>query len=102
MIFGAVYMLWMFQRVMFGPVTHEENKKLEDLNGRELLVLAPMIVAIFAMGVFPNFFFSRLEPSIDRLVQRTSGPSETAFASAKTPETLAAIFPALAHNGSSR
>jgi NADH-quinone oxidoreductase subunit M len=81
-IFGAVYMLWMFQRVMFGEVTHEENKNLKDLSGRELAVLAPMIVAIFAMGVFPNFFFSKLTPSIDRLVARAGvAQAQTATAS---------------------
>jgi len=41
---------------MFGPIKDEENKKLEDLSRREKLVLAPLIVAIFAMGIFPNFF----------------------------------------------
>jgi NADH-quinone oxidoreductase subunit M len=66
--------------VMFGPVTHEENKELKDLNARELLVLAPMIVAIFAMGIFPNFFFAKLSPSIDRLIQRTGAVQETAIA----------------------
>jgi NADH-quinone oxidoreductase subunit M len=84
-IFGAVYMLWMFQRVMFGPVTHSENKDLKDLSGRELVVLAPMIFAIFAMGIFPNFFFAKLTPSIDRLLVRTgvSQPAQTAVASIK-------------------
>ena len=72
-IFGAVYMLWMFQRVMFGPITHEENKHLKDLSVREMVVLAPLIVAVFFMGVYPNFFFSKMEPSIQRLLSRTSG-----------------------------
>jgi NADH-quinone oxidoreductase subunit M len=73
-IFGAVYMLWMFQRVMFGPITHQENQELKDLSGRELAVLAPLIVAIFAMGIFPNFFFDRLEPSISRFLARSGAP----------------------------
>jgi NADH-quinone oxidoreductase subunit M len=76
-IFGAVYMLWMFQRVMFGPVTHEENKKLKDLSWREITVLAPLIVAIFAMGIFPNFFFDKLTPSINRFLERSGGVSIT-------------------------
>jgi len=70
-IFGAVYMLWMFQRVMFGPMQHEENKKLTDLTTREFLVLTPLIVAIFVMGVFPNFFFQKMEPSIQRFLTKT-------------------------------
>jgi NADH-quinone oxidoreductase subunit M len=70
-IFGAVYMLWMFQRVMFGPVTHEENKKLKDLSFRELVVMAPLLIAIFAMGIYPNFFFDKMETSINRFLARS-------------------------------
>lgn len=73
-IFGAVYMLWVFQRMMFGPITHVENKKLKDLSFREGLVLAPLLVAIFVMGIYPKVFFEKLEPSIKRFVaQSTAG-----------------------------
>ncbi len=81
-VFGAVDMLWVFQRVMFGPITHEENKTLKDLSGREMAVLAPLIVAIFVMGIFPNFFFAKLSPSIDRFLVRSgvsSGSTAVAF-----------------------
>ncbi len=78
-IFGAVYMLWMFQRVMFGPVKNRENEGLPDLSLREMAVLAPLIVAIFAMGVFPNFFFAKLEPSIDRFLARTVQSTQVAL-----------------------
>ena len=44
-ILSACYMLWMFQRVVFGPVTHEENRKLTDLSLRERLVFAPLLRA---------------------------------------------------------
>ncbi|MGZ6333614.1 MAG: NADH-quinone oxidoreductase subunit M [Bdellovibrionota bacterium] len=87
-IFGAVYMLWMFQRVMFGPIKNPENEKLVDLSARELLVLAPMIVAIFAMGVYPNFFFEKLTPSIDRFVARVSAANPPLVAAPKSPATL--------------
>jgi len=70
-IFGAVYMLWMFQRVMFGPVIHEENKKLKDLSFRELVVMAPLLIAIFAMGIYPNFFFDKMETSVNRFLARS-------------------------------
>jgi len=70
-IFGAVYMLWMFQRVMFGPITKDENKKLKDLSPREIFVLAPLMVAIVVMGVMPNFFFSKMENSVTKLLERT-------------------------------
>lgn len=72
-IFGAVYMLWMVQRVFFGPIKNPENEKLQDLNFRELAILAPLVVAIFFMGVYPNFFFSKMGPSIDRFLSRSQG-----------------------------
>jgi len=64
-ILGAAYMLWMFKRVMFGPLNNEKNKNLKDLSLREFTYLAPLVVMIFVMGIFPNFFLSRIEPSVN-------------------------------------
>lgn len=69
-VFGAVYMLWMFQRVMFGPINNPENEKLEDMSFREVLVMAPLIVMVFFMGVAPNLFFEKMEPSIQRFLTK--------------------------------
>ncbi len=68
-ILSALYMLWMFQRVIFGPVTHAENEKLPDLSLRERLVFAPLLVLIFWLGVYPQPFIDRMMPSLDRTVQ---------------------------------
>jgi NADH-quinone oxidoreductase subunit M len=65
-ILSAVYMLWMFMRVMFGPVTHPENEKLTDLTMRERLVFAPLLVLIFWMGVAPQPFLDRMQPALER------------------------------------
>jgi NADH-quinone oxidoreductase subunit M len=59
MILSAVYMLWMYQRVIYGEVTNPENQKLTDINLREKLALAPLIALIFVMGIYPNFFLAR-------------------------------------------
>jgi NADH-quinone oxidoreductase subunit M len=64
MILSAVYMLWMYQRVIYGEVTNAENKKLTDLNGREKLALAPLILLIFVMGIYPSFFLARSSTAI--------------------------------------
>ena len=76
-ILGAVYMLWMFRRVFFGPMTHPENQTLSDLNRRELLILAPVIALIIIMGIYPQPFLSRMKPSVDVTLQRIRG-SQTA------------------------
>ncbi|MFZ9595965.1 MAG: complex I subunit 4 family protein [Bdellovibrionia bacterium] len=88
-IFGAVYMLWMFQKVMFGPIRHAENQELKDLTVREGLVLLPLVIAIFGMGVFPNFFFEKLEPSIHRLVARSTNQPKSSVAQLE-PEAIPA------------
>lgn len=67
-IFGAVYMLWMFQRVMFGPITSPENKTLKDLSVREVCVLLPIVAAIFVMGIYPKLFLYKMDGSIQRFL----------------------------------
>jgi NADH-quinone oxidoreductase subunit M len=82
-IVGAWYMLWLVQRTFFGrlhePIlqgieqtlypplsgaAHAEHAELRDLNPREIFALAPIVVLIFAIGLYPQFFISRMEPSI--------------------------------------
>lgn len=65
-IFGAVYMLWMVQRLLFGPITHEENKGLRDLTAREVIVMIPLVICIFGMGLFPKPFFQKMDSSIKK------------------------------------
>lgn len=67
-ILGAVYMLWMYQRVYQGDITREENRHIKDLNLREWLMLAPLVLAIFVMGLFPTPFLDIARPSVARFV----------------------------------
>lgn len=67
-IFAAVYMLWMFQRVMFGELDNPKNKKLVDLNAREIAIMVPLIILIFWMGLYPKPFIDKMEPSIKKLI----------------------------------
>jgi NADH-quinone oxidoreductase subunit M len=68
-IFAAGYLLWMYRRVMFGPITNPENEKLQDLNSREILYLAPIVLMAVFMGVYPKFFLGRMEPSVHQFLQ---------------------------------
>jgi NADH-quinone oxidoreductase subunit M len=63
-ILSAVYMLFMFQRVMFGPVTHPENDTLPDLRLREWAVFVPLLVLVFWIGIYPAPFLSRVQPAL--------------------------------------
>jgi NADH-quinone oxidoreductase subunit M len=68
-IFAAVYMLLMFQRVMFGKLEKEENQKLTDLSLREIIVLAPVVAMIILIGVWPQPFLNKMEKSVDHLIR---------------------------------
>jgi NADH-quinone oxidoreductase subunit M len=67
-ILAAVYLLKMFQNVFLGPVKHEENRSLKDLTSLEVLVLAPLIVLIFFIGLYPHPLFQLMGPTVDKLV----------------------------------
>ncbi len=69
-ILSAVYMLWMFQRVFYGPVTNDHNEKLPDLSFREWAILGPLAALAIAMGVVPNVFLKPMEPAVQRIVER--------------------------------
>lgn len=68
-ILAACYLLWMFRRVMFGPLTNAKNKVLHDLNAREITYLVPIVVMAIVMGVFPKFFLSRMDSSVHQFLQ---------------------------------
>lgn len=67
-VLGAVYMLKAVQKVFFGPVEKEQNKKLTDLTLREIGVILPMAAIIVALGVYPKPFLSRIEPGAKRFI----------------------------------
>jgi len=68
LILGAVYMLWAYQRVMFGTLDKLSNKILKDLNPREIIIMIPLVFLFFLMGIYPKPFLSRMEPSINKLI----------------------------------
>jgi NADH-quinone oxidoreductase subunit M len=77
-IFAAVYMLWMYQRVFFGEVRHDENRRLTDLGAREWLTLAPLLLLILWIGVYPKPFTAVTEASVAELimvVKAKAGPT---------------------------
>jgi NADH-quinone oxidoreductase subunit M len=72
-IWAAVYMLWMLQRVVFGQITHEENARLLDLNKRELGLIVPLLILMLFMGVYPRVFLDHSKSSVVAIRDRVSG-----------------------------
>ena len=69
-ILSAVYMLWMFQRVIWGEVSKPENESLMDINGRERMTLVPLVILIVWMGIYSNHFLRPMDASVTNLLNR--------------------------------
>jgi NADH-quinone oxidoreductase subunit M len=64
LVLAAIYMLWLYQRVMTGPVA-EGNERISDLRLRELVVVAPLIALLFVLGVYPKPVLDIINPAVD-------------------------------------
>ncbi len=71
-ILGAAYMLWLFQRVLQGPLDNPENQKLTDLSLREIAVMVPLVALIFLIGIYPNFLLRQFDQSVSGIVARVA------------------------------
>lgn len=74
-IWAAVYMLWMLQRVVFGKVTNPENASLPDLNAREVALILPLLALMLFMGVYPRVFLDRSRASVEAVRARVGQPA---------------------------
>ena len=85
-ILGAAYMLWLYRRVIFGPLVKEELKFLLDLSPREVAVFAPLVLLVLWMGIYPTSFSSVYDASIINLMENyklaLSGGSSVTLAGA--------------------
>jgi NADH-quinone oxidoreductase subunit M len=68
-ILAAIYLLWLVQRVFFGPITKEENKNVREIAWNEVAALVPLVVLMVWIGVRPNMFLRKMTPSVQQLLQ---------------------------------
>src|SRR6202047_286305 len=99
-VLGAAYLLWLYQRVMFGNITNPLHEHLPDLNGREWATLLPLVFLAFWIGIYPAPLFHVLEAPVDRLM-RTVNPGylppavPAALMDAPLPPPMAEAVPVL-------
>src|SRR5213082_214386 len=92
-VLGAAYMLYLYQRTMFGKIENPKNEKLLDLSHREFATFAPLLILAVWMGLYPAPFLKRLETSVQHIVLRVSPQYAAKYAECNptpTPERLAA------------
>jgi NADH-quinone oxidoreductase subunit M len=97
-VLGAAYLLWLYQRTMFGPVTHDVNKTLPDLNLREYAILLPLIFMAFWIGIYPKPFFDYINSPVDKIVHQVNPDfyKSNGNLSVQAPQPLLAPQPATA------
>lgn len=87
-ILGAAYMLWLFQRMMFGPLDKPENQKIMDMNRREIAYMVPLLVFMVWIGLFPKPFIRVMEPAVAKIVQRLNGAGALAKQESQIKKTV--------------
>jgi len=72
LVFGAAYTLWMYKRVIFGPVANDHVAALDDINHREFAVLASLAIAVLGMGLYPMPFTEVMHASVNDLLKHVA------------------------------
>jgi NADH-quinone oxidoreductase subunit M len=91
LILGALYMLYAYERVMFGPIKKAVNATIRDLGAREIAVLAPLIALMLFMGLYPRPLLSRMEPSVNAVLGRVR-VAQARLERERRPRALAALL----------
>lgn len=72
-VLGAAYALWLYKRVVFGEITHEEVKTMPDISAREILIFIPLVVSVLWIGIYPKPYMSGIEASVKQLITQVEG-----------------------------
>lgn len=93
-VLGALYMLWTYERVMWGPITKAVNETISDLTGREIAVMVPLIGLMLFMGLYPRPLIERMEPSVRQVLSRVQ-VAETQLEATRHEKMYAELAPFL-------
>jgi NADH-quinone oxidoreductase subunit M len=92
-IFAAMYLLHMVYRTFFGELTDEANAEMADANGRELLLMAPLVVLMFVLGFFPNPFLRQTAPTTEFLLETIEEKRTAVLEQAEADDPATAKIP---------
>jgi NADH-quinone oxidoreductase subunit M len=90
-VLAAIYLLWAYERVFTGPVTNPKLEGLKDLGFRELAIMAPLVVLIIGLGVYPKPVFDRIEPSVGVILERIEATTDYEVPFRGTPEGVVEV-----------
>src|SRR6476646_2686282 len=90
-ILSAVYMLFLFQKMMFGPLSNPRNRSLKDLSVRECAYFAPMIVMALWLGIYPNTFLSDIDPAVQKTVTALAVKRAVFVGEGETPQIVGGL-----------
>jgi NADH-quinone oxidoreductase subunit M len=90
-ILAAIYLLWAYERVFTGPVTNSKLDGLKDLGFRELMIMAPLVVLIIGLGVYPKPVFERIEPSVGIILERIEATTDHVVPERGTPDGIVEV-----------
>ena len=101
-VLGAAYMLWLYQRTMFGRIDRPENAAIRDLSWRELATFMPLVALAVWIGLYPSPFLRRVESSVSRVIVRVNSVYGPALANKSSCDTPPAAAPAPAPSASAQ
>jgi len=90
-ILAAIYLLWLVQKVFFGPITNEENRHVPDIAWNEIAAMVPLVLFMVWIGVHPNTFLKKMQPSVTHLIATINGETDQKMlrvASSELPDSL--------------
>src|SRR5438105_388736 len=94
-ILAAIYLLWLIEKVFYGPITNEENRFIPDIAWNEVTAMVPLIVLMVWIGVYPNMFLRKMTPSVQQLltVVQNGGERGKMMVASEGPRSSAARPP---------
>src|SRR5216684_1536275 len=94
-ILAAIYLLWLIQRVFFGPITNDENRNVKEIAWNEIAALVPLVVLMVWIGVRPNTFLRKMTPSVQQLLQivHKTDASKAMIARSSLPRHSSSLAP---------